>query len=99
MVYRLVYGVQAGVWCIGWGMVYRLVYGVQAVVQVGQLRHASFSALSCISSPVHSQRLLPRPFCWALEMNNVSKKYSVEALKQKSYAVSCFLKMLISDSK
>ena len=21
------YGVQAGVWCIGWGMVYRLVYG------------------------------------------------------------------------
>ena len=38
MVYRLVYGVQAGVWCIGWctvyrlGMVYRLVYGVQAGV-------------------------------------------------------------------
>ena len=44
MVYRLVYGVQAsvwyigwcmvyrpvyaGVWCIGWCMVYRLVYGV-----------------------------------------------------------------------
>ena len=26
--YRLVYGVQAGVWCIGWCMVYRLVYGV-----------------------------------------------------------------------
>ena len=32
MVYRLVYGVQAGVWCIGWCMVYRLVYGVQAGV-------------------------------------------------------------------
>ena len=28
MVYRLVYGVQAGVWCTGWCMVYRLVYGV-----------------------------------------------------------------------
>ena len=40
MVYRLVYGVQAGVWglgwcmvyrlvwCTGWGMVYRMVYGV-----------------------------------------------------------------------
>ena len=37
MVYRLVYGVQASVWCtgwcmeyrcIGWCMVYRLVYGV-----------------------------------------------------------------------
>ena len=30
MVYRLVYGVQAGVhvWGLGWGMVYRLVYGV-----------------------------------------------------------------------
>ena len=25
MVYRLVYGVQASVWCIGWCMVYRLV--------------------------------------------------------------------------
>ena len=32
MVYRLVYGVQASVWCIGWCMVYRLVYGVQASV-------------------------------------------------------------------
>ena len=45
MVYRLVYGVQAGVWCtcmcigwcmvyrcIGWCIVYRLVYGVQAGV-------------------------------------------------------------------
>ena len=32
MVYRLVYGVQASVWCIGWYMVYRLVYGVQASV-------------------------------------------------------------------
>ena len=41
MVYRLVYGVQASVWCtgwcmvvwgLGWGMVYRLVYGVQASV-------------------------------------------------------------------
>ena len=33
MVHRLVYGVQAGVWCIGWCMVkYRLVYGVQAGV-------------------------------------------------------------------
>ena len=32
MVYRLVYGVQAGVWCTGWCMVYRLVYGVQAGV-------------------------------------------------------------------
>ena len=32
MVYRLVYGVQASVWCIGWCMVYRLVYGVQAGV-------------------------------------------------------------------
>ena len=29
---RLVYGVQAGVWCTGWCMVYRLVYGVQAGV-------------------------------------------------------------------
>ena len=29
MVYRLVYGVQAGVWRIGWCMVYRLVFGVQ----------------------------------------------------------------------
>ena len=29
---RLVYGVQAGVWCSGWCMVYRLVYGVQAGV-------------------------------------------------------------------
>ena len=37
MVYRLVYGVQASVWCIGWCIVYRcigwcmgsrLVYGV-----------------------------------------------------------------------
>ena len=28
MVYRLVYGVQAGVWCIGWCMRSRLVYGV-----------------------------------------------------------------------
>ena len=36
MVYRMVYGVQAtvvygvqaGVWCIGWCMVYRMVYGV-----------------------------------------------------------------------
>ena len=28
MVYRLVYGVQASVWCIGWCMVYRLVYSV-----------------------------------------------------------------------
>ena len=27
MVYRLVYGVQAGVWGLGWCMVYRLVYG------------------------------------------------------------------------
>ena len=27
---RLVYGVQAGVWGLGWCMVYRLVYGVQA---------------------------------------------------------------------
>ena len=27
MVYRLVYGVQAGVWSLGWCMVYRLVYG------------------------------------------------------------------------
>ena len=25
MVYRLVYGVQAGVWCIGWCMVYRCI--------------------------------------------------------------------------
>ena len=32
IVYRLVYGVQAGVWCTGWCMVYRLVYGVQAGV-------------------------------------------------------------------
>ena len=32
MVYRLGYGVQASVWCIGWCMVYRLVYGVQAGV-------------------------------------------------------------------
>ena len=24
---RLGYGVQAGVWGLGWGMVYRLVYG------------------------------------------------------------------------
>ena len=32
MVYRLVYGVQASIWCIGWCMVYRLVYGVQAGV-------------------------------------------------------------------
>ena len=32
MVYRPVYGVHAGVWCIGWCMVYRLVYGVQAGV-------------------------------------------------------------------
>ena len=32
MVYRLVYGVQAGVWSLGWCMVYRLVYGVQAGV-------------------------------------------------------------------
>ena len=32
MVYRLVYGVQAGVWGLGWCMVYRLVYGVQAGV-------------------------------------------------------------------
>ena len=32
MVYRLVYGVQASVWCIGWCMVYRLVYGIQASV-------------------------------------------------------------------
>ena len=34
MVYRLVYGVQAGVhvWCTGWCIVYRLVYGVQAGV-------------------------------------------------------------------
>ena len=32
MVYRMVYDVQAGVWCIGWCMVYRLVYGVQAGV-------------------------------------------------------------------
>ena len=30
MVYRLVYGVQAGVWCTGWCMVYRLVYSVEA---------------------------------------------------------------------
>ena len=29
---RLVYGVQAGVWGLGWCMVYRLVYGVQAGV-------------------------------------------------------------------
>ena len=27
-----VYGVQAGVWGLGWCMVYRLVYGVQAGV-------------------------------------------------------------------
>ena len=26
MVYRLVYGVQAGVWGLGWCMVYRLVW-------------------------------------------------------------------------
>ena len=32
MVYRLVYGVQASVWCTGWCMVYRLVYGIQAGV-------------------------------------------------------------------
>ena len=32
MVYRLVNGVQASVWYIGWCMVYRLVYGVQAGV-------------------------------------------------------------------
>ena len=41
MVYRLVYGIQASVWCTGWCMVYRyigwcmgsrLVYGVQAGV-------------------------------------------------------------------
>ena len=32
MVYRLVYGVQAGVRCTGWCMVYRLVNGVQASV-------------------------------------------------------------------
>ena len=32
MVYWLVYGVQAGVWGLGWCMVYRLVYGVQAGV-------------------------------------------------------------------
>ena len=41
MVYRLVYGVQAGVWCtgccmvyrcIGWCMGSRLVYGAQAGV-------------------------------------------------------------------
>ena len=32
MVYRLVYGVQASVWYIGWCMVYRPVYGVQAGV-------------------------------------------------------------------
>ena len=31
MVYRLVYGVQASVWCIGWCMVYRLVYSVYNV--------------------------------------------------------------------
>ena len=29
MVYRLVYGVQASVWCTGWCMVYRLVYHVK----------------------------------------------------------------------
>ena len=32
MVHRLVYGVQASVWCTGWCMVYRLVNGVQASV-------------------------------------------------------------------
>ena len=32
MVYRLVYGVQAGVWVLGWCMGSRLVYGVQAGV-------------------------------------------------------------------
>ena len=32
MVYRLVYGVQASVWCTGWCMEYRLVNGVQASV-------------------------------------------------------------------
>ena len=54
-------------------------------------RQASFFVLPSIFSPVHSQRLLPRPFYWALGINNVSKKYSVEALKQKGYAVSYFL--------
>ena len=54
-------------------------------------RQVYFFVLSSIFSPVHSQRLLPRSFYWALGINNVSKKYSVEALKQKGYAVSCFL--------
>ena len=32
MMYRLVYGVQAGVWYTGWCLGSRLVYGVQAGV-------------------------------------------------------------------
>ena len=38
MVYRLVYGygVEAGVWCTGWGMVYRLVYVQAGVWGIGE---------------------------------------------------------------
>ena len=58
-----------------------------SIIQVGQLKSIPSSVLLSIITPVHSQRLLPRPFYWALGINNVSKKYSVEALKQKGYTL------------
>ena len=64
MVYRLVYGVQASVWCTGWCMVYRLVYGIQAGVWglgwymvyrlvYGQTHHANTSTY-LHNTPAHT---------------------------------------------